>query len=374
MLCAFGGCHQDLLAKSVLSRPHLRVAARRGLEAALRTRTCGGRRGLCTPAAAAIKTAIAPRPTLDEMADTANGTTLRNELRGLFRAALGTAFPAAADEEPLIAVCGQPRFGDYQCNNAMPLFGKLKGSEGAPKAPRDIATALVAALPAGSLVSGTSLAGPGFINISISDDALAGRVNRLLREGVGIMAPPLRYKRVVVDFSSPNVAKEMHVGHLRSTIIGDTICRTLEYCGADVVRLNHIGDWGTQFGMLIEHMAELRPGGLAESRDEDVADLQQLYRCVSPLPAPSPGPTRAVAVLWVHCYLCGYTAMSCLPSPGLCCCVLCATGCCCCCFMCRAAKQRFDDDEAFKTRAREAVTRLQVRYMSNSVWYMPAHV
>jgi len=92
------------------------------------------------------------------------------------------------------------------------------------------------------------------------------------------MAPKLRAKRVVVDFSSPNVAKEMHVGHLRSTIIGDTLCKTLEFCGAEVVRLNHIGDWGTQFGMLIQHMAELRPEGLAASRDEDVADLQQLYR------------------------------------------------------------------------------------------------
>lgn len=110
------------------------------------------------------------------------------------------------------------------------------------------------------------------------------------------------YKRVVVDFSSPNVAKEMHVGHLRSTIIGDTICRVLEYCGADVVRLNHIGDWGTQFGMLIQHMAELRPGGLDEGKDEDVADLMALYR---------------------------------------------------------ASKARFDAEEDFKQRAREAVTRLQ---------------
>jgi arginyl-tRNA synthetase len=72
----------------------------------------------------------------------------------------------------------------------------------------------------------------------------------------------------------------MHVGHLRSTIIGDTLARALEYCGGDVLRLNHIGDWGTQFGMLIQHMAELRPGGLDATGDEDVADLMALYRCV----------------------------------------------------------------------------------------------
>ncbi len=106
----------------------------------------------------------------------------------------------------------------------------------------------------------------------------------------------------MVDFSSPNVAKEMHVGHLRSTIIGDTICRVLDFCGADVVRLNHIGDWGTQFGMLIQHMAETTPGGLDAAGAQDVGDLMALYR---------------------------------------------------------ASKARFDAEEDFKTRAREAVTRLQ---------------
>lgn len=161
------------------------------------------------------------------------------------------------------------------------------------------------ALPAesASLIASTSLAGPGFINIVLSREWLAARLQGLLTEGIGSWAPAgYAGKRVVVDFSSPNVAKEMHVGHLRSTILGDCVSRTLEYCGADVLRLNHIGDWGTQFGMLIQYIAEKRPGGLEASTEEDVADLQVLYR---------------------------------------------------------AAKKRFDEDEEFKMRAREAVTELQ---------------
>lgn len=213
------------------------------------------------------------------MAAPGEAVSLRGELSGLFKSALSTAFPAVAEEQPIVAPCNNAQHGDYQCNNAMSLFGKLKGKEGAPKNPREVATAIVSGLPQNHVIGDTSLAGPGFINVKVTQDYLAGRLNKMLAQGVGTMAPKLRYKRVVVDFSSPNVAKEMHVGHLRSTILGDTICKSLEFCGAEVVRLNHIGDWGTQFGMLIQHMAELRPEGLAASRDEDVADLQQLYRC-----------------------------------------------------------------------------------------------
>lgn len=204
---------------------------------------------------------------------------LRTELKDLFRVALKEAFPHL-QEEPIIAPCNNPKFGEYQCNNAMPLFGKLKGSAGAPKAPRDVATAIVTRLPSNPVVAETSLAGPGFINCKISRPHMAEKLLQMLTNGMSTWAPDMRGKRVVVDFSSPNVAKEMHVGHLRSTIIGDTICKVLEFCGADVVRLNHIGDWGTQFGMLIQHMAESRPEGLGEEggKDEDVADLQKLYK------------------------------------------------------------------------------------------------
>eukprot|EP00199_Chlamydomonas_sp_CCMP681_P000318 CAMPEP_0119106360 /NCGR_PEP_ID=MMETSP1180-20130426/4070_1 /TAXON_ID=3052 ORGANISM="Chlamydomonas cf sp, Strain CCMP681" /NCGR_SAMPLE_ID=MMETSP1180 /ASSEMBLY_ACC=CAM_ASM_000741 /LENGTH=596 /DNA_ID=CAMNT_0007091677 /DNA_START=206 /DNA_END=1996 /DNA_ORIENTATION=- len=230
--------------------------------------------------------------------------SLRSQIAELFSQALATAYPNLPDEEPIITPCSNIKFGDYQCNNAMQLFGKLKGTPGAPKAPRDVANALLAALPPNDLIVETSLAGPGFINLKVSRPFLSKRISDMLSGGMQQFAPQLAGKRCIVDFSSPNVAKEMHVGHLRSTIIGDTICKTLEFCGADVLRLNHIGDWGTQFGMLIQHMSELRPEGLGEEggKDEDVSDLMQLYR---------------------------------------------------------AAKARFDLEEDFKIRAREMVTRLQ---------------
>lgn len=280
------GCRQPAFLRSTLLRPSVLPASvlqqqqqpqqQRRLGS---SSSAGGTRARPQPLAASRGSAAVqePSPAL-AMASDGSHVSLRGELSDLFKAAIGSAFPAAAGEDALVAACNNAANGDYQCNNAMPLFGKLKGKEGAPRNPRDAAERIVGALPANGTISETSLAGPGFINTRISADALAARINKLMREGVCTLAPALRYKRVVVDFSSPNVAKEMHVGHLRSTIIGDTICKTLEFCGADVVRLNHIGDWGTQFGMLIEHMAELRTGGLAESCDEDVADLQVLYR------------------------------------------------------------------------------------------------
>jgi arginyl-tRNA synthetase len=231
---------------------------------------------------------------------------IRQQLLVVFNQAIEKAFPGvASDISAVVAACNQPKFGDYQCNNAMALFGRLKGTDGAPKNPRAVADAIVAALPETSMVSETSLAGPGFINVRINKEWLANHISDMLASPRGIesWAPSgFSGKKVVVDFSSPNVAKEMHVGHLRSTIIGDTIARTLEFCGADVLRLNHIGDWGTQFGMLIQYISEKRPEGLNAASDEDVADLQILYR---------------------------------------------------------AAKQRFDEEEDFKVRSREAVTQLQ---------------
>lgn len=229
--------------------------------------------------------------------------SVRQQLTGTFQAAIDAAFPAMAGDQAVVASCNQPKFGDYQCNNAMALHGKMKGKPDAPKAPRVVAEAILAKLPDTGMISETSLAGPGFINIRISKEWLAARITAMLRDGIASWAPQGYVgKKVIVDFSSPNVAKEMHVGHLRSTIIGDTIANALEFCGADVLRLNHIGDWGTQFGMLIQYIAEKRPEGLNAASDEDVADLQVLYR---------------------------------------------------------GAKARFDEDDEFKTRAREAVIELQ---------------
>ena len=113
------------------------------------------------------------------------------------------------------------------------------------------------------------IAGPGYINIFLSVSYLAARAASLLSDGV--LPPQLpadNVRRVVVDYSSPNVAKEMHIGHLRSTIIGDAIARILEFCGHNVQRLNHVGDWGTQFGMLIAHLKDLMSQGMTpESLD-----------------------------------------------------------------------------------------------------------
>ena len=111
----------------------------------------------------------------------------------------------------------------------------------APKNPRAVAETIVAALPSTEyLADKPTLAGPGFINVKISSQWMGARIQNMLRNGIKTWAPRLNRNRVVIDFSSPNVAKEMHVGHLRSTIIGDTLSTTLEFCGADVLRLNHV--------------------------------------------------------------------------------------------------------------------------------------
>eukprot|EP00892_Ulva_mutabilis_P000069 jgi/Ulvmu1/10062/UM006_0009.1 len=283
---------RSVASRAPISAPVPHAASCRSQSAA----TCGAR----SPAAKAAATP-ASAPAAASAADDTPAPSVRAELRRLFSRAIAAAFPDAPADVALVP-CANPKFGDYQCNNAMAIFGKLKGSPGAPKNPRAVAEAILAALDAPNvdLIDETSLAGPGFINIKLSRAWLAAHVHGILQHGVRSVVAPV-HKRVVVDFSSPNVAKEMHVGHLRSTIIGDTICNALELCGADVVRLNHVGDWGTQFGMLIQFMRE-REGGLEADGAEAVSDLMKLYK---------------------------------------------------------ASKARFDKDEGFKTRSREAVTKLQ---------------
>lgn len=143
------------------------------------------------------------------------------------------------------------------------------------------------------------VAGPGFINIYLNKTYAVESLSTIFISGV--QPPSLAKKhRVLVDFSSPNIAKEMHVGHLRSTIIGDSICRLLEFLGHDVIRINHVGDWGTQFGMLIAHLQDKFPDYLVKS--PPIGDLQSLYK---------------------------------------------------------ESKKRFDEDEVFKKRAYESVVKLQ---------------
>jgi arginyl-tRNA synthetase len=162
------------------------------------------------------------------------------ELNEAFNAAIRTAMPIAT-ENALVAPCGKLSMGHYQCNSAMSLFGKYKGQDGCPKNPRAASDLIVAALKEQNhpMIGKVDVAGPGFINVFLKEDFLNERVKVYLQDHVP--PPPIAKRlRCIVDFSSPNIAKEMHVGHLRSTIIGDTICRVLEHVGHDVVRVNHV--------------------------------------------------------------------------------------------------------------------------------------
>ena len=181
--------------------------------------------------------------------------------------------------------------GDFASNIAM-MLAKPAGMK-----PRDLAEKLIAALPADPSISKVDIAGPGFLNFFQNTDALAQRLEAALADAhLGVRKAGAQ-QRVVVDLSSPNLAKEMHVGHLRSTIIGDAVGRVLEFLGDEVIRQNHVGDWGTQFGMLLAYLEE-NPS----SAETELSDLEQFYR---------------------------------------------------------AAKKRFDESEAFATRARELVVKLQ---------------
>jgi arginyl-tRNA synthetase len=238
---------------------------------------------------------------------------LAHTLEAQLRAAMERSFPEAAAQarqagaplDPQLVPASKPEFGDFQANGALPLAKPLG------RKPRDIATAIVEQLAADptftALAEAPQIAGPGFINVTIRPERLAAEVAARLgdpRLGVPTAAEeaggdPLP---VIVDFSSPNIAKEMHVGHLRSTIIGDSLARVLEFRGHPVLRLNHVGDWGTQFGMLITHLKQVAPEALDTADAVDLGDLVAFYR---------------------------------------------------------QAKQRFDDDPAFQAAAREEVVRLQ---------------
>lgn len=174
-----------------------------------------------------------------------------------------TAFAHVTLSGHFVTEATKPEFGQYQNNAALSLFGRLKGTPSAPSSPRAVALALADAMRAAAdelcagLIDKLEVAGAGFINIWIARTWIEARV--LDAAIVGMRPPAVVACRALVDFSSPNVAKEMHVGHLRSTIIGDTICRVLEFTGHETMRVNHVGDWGTQFGMLIAHMRREHP-------------------------------------------------------------------------------------------------------------------
>lgn len=213
-------------------------------------------------------------------------------LDAVFERAVRVAFPQHTG--PVNSQIQLGRMADYQCNVAMALAKSLKMS------PRAVGEAVLSAAQTSSspLIADMALSGPGFINITLSTDFIKEQVTRLVT--CGVTPPPIDKKRIAIDFSSPNIAKEMHVGHLRSTIIGESICRLMEFLGHDVLRINHLGDWGTQFGMLIAHLQDKFPNYLLSR--PPIGDLQTFYK---------------------------------------------------------ESKKRFDEDEEFKKRAYQAVVKLQ---------------
>lgn len=187
------------------------------------------------------------------------------------------------------------KFGDYQCSLALKLSKQLN------KAPRAIAEQAVKTLKTLPLFEKVEIAGPGFINLTLSESCLSQWVNEC-KGSLDLLVPKVKKEKVIVEFSSPNIAKTMHVGHLRSTIIGDAIARLMEFLGYDVLRLNHVGDFGTQFGMLISYLKKYHPEALKEHNNCDIEQLVSWYK---------------------------------------------------------ASKKKFDEDDAFKAIAREEVVKLQ---------------
>ncbi len=266
--------------------------------------------------------------------------TIQQLLESAFRAAISRAF--SIDADPIVGPAQNEAFGDYQANAAMGLAKTIAANTGEKTNPRAIAQKIIDALDLGDVHDAVpSIAGPGFINVRLDTAWMADRLKQIARAdqeayaagdggasfhaaanasadacdqvsagaparsqaqtpasvrlGVDRADPP---QRIIVDYSGPNIAKELHVGHLRSTILGDAVARVLEFAGHVVIRQNHLGDWGTQFGMLISFLHEQQPDG----GDIQIGDLEDFYR---------------------------------------------------------AAKKRFDEDSAFQQTARQTVVKLQ---------------
>ena len=229
---------------------------------------------------------------------------LKLKLTQALVAAFGTDY---TNTDPILVSASNPKFGDYQANVALSLSKKLG------KQPRIIAGEIVSKLDVSDICEPPEIAGPGFINLKLQTSYLEAQLNAIqLDSRLGIPKATTPQKQIV-DFSSPNIAKEMHVGHLRSTIIGDSIARILEFCGHDVLRLNHVGDWGTQFGMLITHLVDCYP------------DLQGIMFMETPLGNYLHGDVNIGDLVEFY----------------------------------RESKKKFDNDEEFRERSRKAVVSLQ---------------
>ena len=184
------------------------------------------------------------------------------------RVAAALAAAGAPDAPAVVQPASKPEFGDYQANGVMGAAKALKTN------PRALAEQVIAKLDLAGIASKVEIAGPGFINIHLDPAFIAGRVaNALADDSLGIAKADAR--RVMVEYSSVNLAKEMHIGHLRGGIIGDALVRVNSFIGHDVIRQNHVGDWGTQFGMLVAYMVETQQAGDA---DVELKDLYTFYK------------------------------------------------------------------------------------------------
>jgi arginyl-tRNA synthetase len=197
--------------------------------------------------------------------------TVAAQLQTLFSQAIKDAF--GVDADPLIGLSQNEKFGDYQSNAAMGLARQVSEKTGQKTNPRQVAEAIKAKLNLGDLASEISIAGPGFINVKLSPTWVAHQLNTT-PDASEFIPKATHPQTVVIDYSGPNIAKELHVGHLRSTIIGDACSRVVELLGHRVIRQNHIGDWGTQFGMLIANLQD-KEAGAADTYK--LADLEAFY-------------------------------------------------------------------------------------------------
>ena len=197
--------------------------------------------------------------------------TLVATLKTEVAAAISQAFPEEFGAD--IAPCSE-EFGHYQVNSALRI-GKTQKLP-----PRVVAQKIIDAFPPNllSMCSKIEIAGPGFINFTLANSFLSSELQVQLSDPLLGASKPKKKQKIIVDFSSPNVAKELHVGHIRSTIIGDCLCRLFEFLGDDVLRLNHIGDWGTQFGMLITYMKQYTPDVLKGGKDVGLDSLMGWYK------------------------------------------------------------------------------------------------
>ena len=229
-----------------------------------------------------VLNSLLPIPPYDWTLD----TSVLRAVTHVFQSAVSKAFPNLVLDTTLkVERTKLVKLGDYQCLAALHIFQKLKqeSSLGSMTSPVQVGQEIISAVSIDNGIvdlSTVQVNAAGFIQCKIQASFLEFHIQSIIREGHVTVPDKLSLKgeTVVVDFSSPNIAKDMHVGHLRSTIIGEAACRILEFLGADVKRVNHVGDWGTQFGMLITFLKEHYPTFKEQGGNVDIGDLTKFYK------------------------------------------------------------------------------------------------